>query len=154
MEKRIHERVEDYAYDEIKKGEEKFYLDTSIWLDFYEKRGKNGEKALKLIEKLVKENKIILYSNLIIKELKNLGYFDSEINDIFKLVKSSKLKMIHVDIEQIKEMRKILLQRDIPKKDILHAILARDNEAILITRNWHFQRLRDIVIAKLPEDFI
>ena len=27
---------------EIVKEEERFYLDTSIWLDVYEKRGENG----------------------------------------------------------------------------------------------------------------
>ena len=51
----------------------KFYFDTSIWLDYYEKRGKNGEVALKLIEKIIKENHTILCSHIVIKELKNLG---------------------------------------------------------------------------------
>ena len=52
---------------------EVFYLDTSIWLDFYEKRGENGEIALKLIKEIVKEGKMILYSDFIVKELNNLG---------------------------------------------------------------------------------
>lgn len=43
-----------------------FYFDTSIWLDFYEKRGKNGEAAIKLINKIIKEKDIILYSQLIV----------------------------------------------------------------------------------------
>ena len=132
----------------------KFYFDTSIWLDYYEKRGKNGESALKLINKIIEKNHIILYSNLIIKELKNLGYFLSEISEILSIAKPNNLRLIHITKEQTKEMRKLALQRTVPKRDAFHAILARDNEAHLITRDYHFQRLKDIIISKLPEDFI
>ena len=40
-----------------------FYFDTSVWLDFHEKRGNNGELALKLIIKIVDENLKIAYSD-------------------------------------------------------------------------------------------
>ena len=131
-----------------------FYFDTSIWLDYYEKRGKNGEAALKLIEKIIKENHLILCSQLVIKELKNLGYFLNEINDIFTIVKPDNIRMIQITKEQTKEMGKLALQKDIPKRDAFHAILARDYEAHLITRDYHFQRLKNITIPNLPEDFI
>ena len=39
-----------------------YYLDTSIWLDFFEKRGKNGEAAFKLIRKIIKEESKIACS--------------------------------------------------------------------------------------------
>lgn len=133
---------------------EKFYFDTSIWLDYYEKRGKNGESALELINKIIKENHIILCSSLVIKELKNLGYFLSEINDIFSVAKPNNIRLVNITKEQVKEMRKLTLQRNVPKRDAFHAILARDNEAQLITRDYHFQKLKDITIPKLPEDFI
>lgn len=132
---------------------EKFYFDTSIWLDYYEKRGKNGEVALELINKVVKENHIILCSSLVIKELKNLGYFLNEINDIFSIAKPDNIRLVNITKEQIKEMKKLASQRNLPKKDVLHAILARDNEAQLITRDYHFQKLKDIIISKLPEEF-
>mgnify|MGYP001565261418 FL=1 len=119
--------------------EERFYFDTSIWLDFLEKRGKHGEIILRLINKIIEENDIIIYSNLIIKELRNLGYFDNEINDIFSIAKQNNLKLVHVNKKQLEEMRAVALQRGLPKKDVLHAILARDNEARLITRDYHFQ---------------
>ncbi len=105
----------------------KFYLDTSIWLDFYEKRGENGENALKLIEKLVNENKIILYSDIIIRELKKLGYSQYEIYEIFRIAKPNNIKKVHVYKEQTDEAEPIALKKKIPKRDVLHAILARDN---------------------------
>ena len=131
----------------------KFYFDTSIWLDFLEKRGKNGEIVFKLINKIIEENQTILYSSLIIKELKNLGYFLTEINNIFSIAKQHNLRIIHINKEQLNEMRKLALQKNIPKRDALHAVLARDNEAHLITRDYHFQKLKDIITPKLPEDF-
>jgi len=79
-----------------------FYLDTSIWLDFYEERGVNGEKALKLNNKLVDENKIILYSNIVVRELKKLGYSQEEILDIFRIAKPDNIRKVHVYDENVR----------------------------------------------------
>ena len=59
--------------------QEDFYLDTSIWLDFFEKRGQNGEAAFKLITMIIDDNLKIAYSDLNVKEFKNLGYTKNEI---------------------------------------------------------------------------
>ena len=45
---------------------DRFYLDTSVWLDFYLKRGKNGEIAKKLI-KIIK----IYFLEVSFKTIKN-----------------------------------------------------------------------------------
>lgn len=132
----------------------KFYLDTSIWLDFHEKRGKNGEIALKLIEKLIKENKVILYSDVMIRELKRLGYNQEEIYEIFRITKPDNIRKVHLYDEYVKEAHKIASQKDVPLADVLHAILSRENNAQLISRDKDFDKLRNITIAKLPEDFI
>lgn len=134
--------------------EEDFYLDTSIWLDFHEKRGANGEAALKLILKIINEDLKVGYSDLHIKELKNLGYLQNEINLIFSIVKPNNVKHVHIYREQKEEAKKIARQRNIPRKDALHAILARDNNLQLISRDEHFEKLKDITRCKLPEDFI
>ncbi len=99
----------------------RFYLDTSIWLDFLEKRGENGESAFKLIQKIIKQKNI---------------------------------RRVYTDKENIKESRQLCWMRKIPLKDALHAILARDNEAMLISRDRHFEKIKDISITYLPEDFI
>ena len=133
---------------------EEFYLDTSIWLDFYEKRGENGEAALKLIEKLITENKTILYSEIIIRELKKLGYSQDEIYEIFRIAKPDNIRKVHVYKEYIKEADRISSEKKIPLADAVHAILARENNAQLISRDNDFNEIKHITVTKLPEEFI
>ncbi|HLC62994.1 MAG TPA: PIN domain-containing protein [Candidatus Nanoarchaeia archaeon] len=130
---------------------EGFYLDTSIWLDFYEQRGVNGEEVMKLITKIIQKNYLLAYSDLHIKEFKNLSYSHQEIIAILAIVKKDKLRHIHIHGGQIKEALSLARQRKIPKKDALHAILCRDNNLQLIARDPHFEKLKDISLYKIPE---
>src|SRR3989344_5243423 len=134
--------------------DENFYFDTSIWIDFYEKRGENGEIALKLILKIIEEDLKIAYSDLSIREFKNVGYTKSEIDSILKIAKPNNIIHIHIYTENLEEARKLARQRSVPNKDALHAILARDNDLQLISRDHHFEKLMDISDVKLPEDII
>ena len=95
---------------------DRFYFDTLIWLDIYEKRGKNGELALKLVTKIIEENLIVFYSNLNVRELKNLRYSKNEINEIFSIIKLN-IKRIHVTKKQFKEGMSVAKQRDVPLGD-------------------------------------
>lgn len=133
---------------------ENFYFDTSIWLDLYENRGINGLYAKKLLEKLILENKTIFYSDINIVELKKLKFSEYEINQIFRIAKSGKLKQIHVNKLQIEESNILAKQRNVPMRDAMHSILARDNESILLSRDYHFDSLKDISITNKPEDLI
>ena len=128
-----------------------YYLDTSIWLDFYESRGRNGEFALKLFEKIICENLVVFYSELIVKELKRLGYSITEIKELFSI--SVNLRKVHIFSEQLVEARKLARKRNIPKNDVLHAILARDNCLQLISTDKHFLKLKDLTNVKTPEQF-
>jgi predicted nucleic acid-binding protein len=130
---------------------EKFYLDTSIWLDIYEKRGENSKEALALLEHLIKEEKVILFSDLVLKELKSLGYTQSQVNEILSFAQSL-IQRIHMTRTQIEKAKDIAIKRNIPKGDALHAILARDNEAQLISRDQDFKKLRDITLVKTPNE--
>ena len=38
--------------------------------------------------------------------------------------------------------------------DALHALIARDNKCIMVTRDAHFKKLLDIINPKKPEDII
>src|SRR3989338_1409213 len=105
---------------------ERYYLDTSIWLDLYEKRGKNSELALKLLLKIIINDSLVCYSDLTIKEFKHLGYSKEEVAVIFHLFRSH-LRHIHIYKHQLAEAKKLAHQKDVPKKDALHAIIARDN---------------------------
>ena len=133
---------------------ENFYFDTSIWIDFYEKRGENGELAWKLILKIIEEDLKIAYSDLNIKEFKNLGYTKSEIDAILRVAKPNNIIHIHIYPENLEEARKLARRRNVPNKDALHAILARDNGLQLISRDHHFEKLKDVTNVKLPEEFI
>ena len=131
-----------------------YYFDTSIWLDFYERRGKNGEFALQLILKIIEEDNIILYSDLHINELKRLGFNIDAINKILSIAKPDNLIRVHIYKEQDEEARKIASIKNIPKGDVLHAILCRDNDAQLVTRDPDFQRIFYITKPKKPEELI
>ena len=131
-----------------------FYFDTSIWLDVYEKRGKNGEVALKLIEKIIESRSIILFSHAIIIELKHLDYSLEEIRHIFRVISSENLRRVHISRETLNNAKKISAERNVPEGDVIHSILARDNYANLISRDKHFLKLKDVTKVFFPEEFI
>jgi len=132
---------------------EDIYLDTQIWLDLHFKRGNNGKLAEKLITKIIKENKFIIYSDFTVKEFKKVGLFESEINQILGIAKPN-IKRIHITKVQGCEALRISKQRNLPLGDVIHAVLARDNEAQLISRDPDFRKLKDIIKAKTPEELI
>jgi|SRR3989344_2103037 len=136
----------------------RFYLDSSIWRDYYENRSDKfrplGEWALRLINNIVENTDIILYSDFIIEELK-VKYSEDEINRIFEIIDRRDL-LLKVDIskEQAKEAAVLCKKRNVAFGDALHAILARDNKSTMITRDKHFLELFDIVEVKKPEELI
>ena len=71
----------------------KYYLDTSIWLDYYEKRSINSIKA---IIKIIGEGGIIIYSDFVLVELKHLGYSSNEIRAILNISKINSLERVHL----------------------------------------------------------
>ncbi|MBI4154938.1 PIN domain-containing protein [Candidatus Woesearchaeota archaeon] len=135
-------------------AENLYYFDTSIWIDFYDKRGYNGEVAKKLLEKIILQDDFVLSSDVVAIELKKLSFSKYEINQIFSIAKPNHVKKIHSTKNQLEEAKRLAKQRNIPLSDALHAILARDNGAQLISRDWDFEKLKDITSAKKPEDLI
>ena len=132
----------------------KYYLDTSIWLDHYEKRGRNGEIALALISKILNENEIIIYSDFHINELKSLSYKLNEIRGIVRVAKPNNIEFAHTNREQLEEAKRIKKYIKIPIKDIIHSIIARDNEAILVYTDKHFEKLKYLIDIKKPIELI
>lgn len=55
---------------------------------------------------------------------------------------------------QIQEAKDLAKDRSVPLRDVLHAIIARDQGAQFVSRDWDFEQLKDIVRAKKPEDLI
>lgn len=133
---------------------ERYYFDTSIWLDIVEMRGYNSEVALKLLRKIIISGSLIVYSEIVIEELKHIGYTENEIHELLGVVKQSSLKRVNTTKIQIQEAIKISKQRDVPYADAIHAIVSRDNEAQLVSRDWHFEKLKDVTRARLPEGLL
>ena len=136
---------------------EEYIIDTSIWVDIYEDRkGYNneplGDYAFNLLVKIKAQEKIIVLTDFLIKELETL-YSVAEINGMFKPFEKIIKKIIATE-KQREESKKIAKERDVPAGDALHAIVARDNDLILVTRDRHFRKLEDLSKHYKPEELI
>ena len=137
-----------------------YYLDTCIWRDHYENRfgpaGRPlGDLASKVFMKIMKEKQTLFYSDFVARELKK-DYGEKDINDMFNvLFLSGILKRVDIEEKHFKEAKKLSAEKKVPLGDALHAILARDHNAILITQDWKdFSKLTDVVDVKKPEDIL
>ena len=135
----------------------RFYLDTSIWLDFLEKRDEpglpKGTWAKELIEKIIKDNDKLVLSEVIKNELIGLGYSRYELESVFFPFQKI-LISVYSDKKQFGKAKDLSNKRNIPLFDALHALIARDSKALLITRDKHFDKLLDIGSYKKPEEVI
>ena len=136
---------------------QKYYFDTCIWRDFYESRtglkGKPlGKYAAELFMKVIKRKDTLFYSDLIVRELKK-DYDEKEVNEMLNfLFLTNILKIVEMKKEDYLEAKGISEQRSLPTADAFHAVLARNNHAILISQDAHLQELKDIVQVKRPEE--
>lgn len=135
----------------------KYYLDTSIWLDFFENRNEpnfpKGDWAHELLNKITENNDKIIYSDTVISELGVVGYQSLEIQNLFQKIKPI-LIFVESTEKQTRKAKDLSAKRDIPKGDALHSLIARDNKATLITLDNHFKKLLDITKPKRPQDLI
>ena len=133
----------------------KFYVDTSIWRDYFEDRKDSirplGEFAFQFLKKCREKKASLLYSDALLFELKNFP--KQWAKEMFFSFKECLAKVAYSQ-EQIDEARKIGKERQVPFNDAFHAIIARDNNAVLITRDKHFLGLKDIVESAAPEEAI
>lgn len=134
----------------------RFYLDTSIWMDYFEgRKGKYldyGESAFKLLIKALAEGIKIVVSDAILHELERFYSF-KQISDFVLPFQDIMLQSIATEVQK-KEAEKLAFERRLPRDDALHAIIARDNNAVLVSRDRHFELLTDICKLKTPEDII
>ena len=134
---------------------QKFYLDTAIWRDYFEDRKDGirplGEFAFQFLKNCEKKGCIVLYSEVVVHELRR-DYSDERIKQVFSSFWHF-LEIVPIFDEQYLESKKLSrIKTESHESDVLHAILARDNKAVLITRDFHFETLRDIVEIKAPEE--
>lgn len=135
-----------------------YYFDTQIWMDHYLKRGPDGiygKQALKLILKVIVNDSKVIFSNFNEKEMKEIGLSETEINSLLAMIKPDYIRRVSVTKVQMKEACRLAKQREVPLGDGIHAVLSRDHEATLVSRDEKdFSKLKDITPFREPKDLI
>ena len=104
--------------------------------------------------KVIKDKDQILFTDKIVDEL-GMMYSKREICEFLNILSLMNItKRVEINKEQKERAEMIAKQREVPDTDALYAILAKDNKAILVTRDRHFDKLRDIVEVKKPEEIV
>jgi len=135
----------------------RFYVDTNIWLDFALDRKDSirplGEFAFQFFKKCIRNRWIVIYSNLVLRELSK-QMEPEEINErCFSIVSEENLlRKVSFSEEQGEEAKAICKRLKVPFADAVHAVIARDENATLISRGTHFGPLSEIISVALPEE--
>jgi predicted nucleic acid-binding protein len=137
-----------------------YLLDTCIWRDFYEgKRSRSGKPlgtcAGKLFMKVLKEKRIIVFSESLVREL-GKDYSLTDIHDMLGYASlTGMLKHIPITQQEYQEARELSRKRNSPFVDCLCAVQARNHGAILVNVDKHFfEHLGDVCCAYRPQDLI
>jgi predicted nucleic acid-binding protein len=132
-----------------------FYLDTNIWLDYFENRSSGliplGEFAFNFLKKSTESNSELFYSDLVLKELYNTcgkKEIDLKMGFFGKTIKfTSFCKEDYLFAKRISSSYKIHFA------DAIHVAIAPRNNLIIITRDKHFDCI-DFVEVKKPEEVL
>ncbi|MFH1225236.1 MAG: type II toxin-antitoxin system VapC family toxin [Candidatus Diapherotrites archaeon] len=133
----------------------KFYLDTSVWRDYFEDR-KNcirplGDLAFQFLKMCRREKHIVLVSPIVEKELLN-HYSAERVGQVFSSFIDIIVKVGYSET-QLSEARSFWEKtgKEFPFSDVLHSVIARDCGAVLVCRDWHFREIK-IADCSLPEE--
>lgn len=135
----------------------KYLLDSCIWRDFYENRFSRsgnplGKYATDLFFKILKRKDKIIFSEILIKELKR-DYDLKSINGMLNFLFLNKT-LINIEITkyEIIEAEKLAKKRKVPFGDCLNAIQARNHNFIMVSQDQHyFKDLNDITKTIKPQ---
>lgn len=131
-------------------------MDTCIWIDYFEDRKDCyqdlGMLAWKLFGVIRASKSIIIVSVFVFRELESF-YSLAQIRGL-TLPFGDIIEKVYLSDAQLAEANKIVKEINIPRFDVIHAILARDNGAILISRDKHFELLKDIFYVLKPEELL
>jgi len=135
----------------------KYYFDTSIWLDFLENRNEpnmpKGQWIKELVNKVINDGSLIVYSNANKEELIKQGYSIYELNNLFSPLKKI-LMYVEFTKKQFGKAKDLANKKNVPIFDALHVLIAKDNKSILVTLDKHFHQFKDISLVKSPREII
>lgn len=133
------------------------YLDTNIYLDYWEKRTDNlrplDEVAFQVLKRTVECEFEIVISDLVLAELEKYLAFDSIRAILNPLEKLKKIRLVKKSKKDLEKVSDLYSKIRIHKSDILHAVLAKKAGAVyLVTRNvGHFSKI-GLIQPILPEN--
>jgi predicted nucleic acid-binding protein len=102
----------------------------------------------------MRDNATIFFSKVTATEM--LNEIEPDKIDNILTITSALMRLKRVDFtkEDSDEADELSRQRNVPFTDALNAIIARNNNAIMVSQDKHYQKLKDIVETKRPEDLI
>jgi len=135
---------------------QRVYIDTAIWRDYFEDRKDTkqelGKITDKLLKKLLKESFVIVVSNIVRRELLH-KYTLEELESLFLPFKQNFVE-VESTVDEYYDAHRMSMKYDVPFGDALHAVLARNHDALILTRDSDFKRLRGVCPFQKPEDFV
>ncbi|MDO8661093.1 MAG: PIN domain-containing protein [Candidatus Woesearchaeota archaeon] len=96
---------------------------------------------------------VIVVSDTVMKEFCRVGYSTQETQILFERFKKITL-FVHATPSQVRRAKDIATKRDLPAGDALHALIARDTKATLVSFDNHFACLKDITHWRTPREII
>ncbi|MDD3083405.1 MAG: type II toxin-antitoxin system VapC family toxin [Candidatus ainarchaeum sp.] len=128
-----------------------YYVDSCIWIDFFNNRFDGlkplGEFAFQFFKKCLKNNNNVLFSKMVVFELKNNGLDFFEISKDFCFI----LEEVFPSKNDLEKIKSLSIEKQIPFGDAFHYVLSKTNKAILVSRDNHLLSFNE---TKLPEELI
>jgi predicted nucleic acid-binding protein len=136
---------------------DRYLIDTCIWIDALDNRKGRfsedlGHYAIELLLNCLIHKKKIVVSDFLLFEL-GKKYSLVQISSIMKPFEQN-VENITASQRQVDEAKIISSERLVPFGDAIHAVVARDLDLILVSRDKHFKSLSDIARSYTPEELI
>ena len=137
--------------------QKRFYVDTSVWRDYLEDRSDGlrplGLFAFQFFQYCNKNKCVVYYSDLVVKELLK-RFTEEEIASGFSIIEPAFLYMLNISPSATTEAGTLMQKKGIHQSDAIHATLAKEAGATLISRDAHFNEVNEFVEVKTPEEII
>jgi predicted nucleic acid-binding protein len=139
----------------------KIYIDSNLFISYWDREyGRNIENFLEYVSGEILNRTVscefsIIISDLTVKEIKRrMAFSDEDLDSNFKVYKDMNKLTIIVGTEALwAQAKKLSNERGIHLSDAMHAVLAKETGAVLVTWNVKdFENVKDFVAVKNPKE--
>lgn len=135
----------------------RIYIDTNVFLDYFHGRSDNIRPlsyfAYNVFRRALDCEFYIVISDFSLKEFRNTGLKDTDVDSLLEpFFSSGKMSVVGCTKEDKDIAYRISKERGLPLGDCLHSVIALRQKCLVVTRDKHFDNLRDYVVVKLPEN--